>query len=156
MGFNKCILLLTLSSQRCQGQLSSQVFVLKIMVLEIHCCQRFYLYCTSNISLEQLPNVLLCYAVACQERLMMVVDIIWFELDRISPCNPFPNLLSFSDVQGLSQPHQLCSFVDTLTSISMLKNISVRQLTIICSVFNFLSWSSLLINTKAVPVKTLQ
>lgn len=48
---------------------------------------------------------------------MMVVDIIWFELDRISPCNPFPNLLSFSDVQGLSQPHQLCSFVDTLTSI---------------------------------------
>ena len=87
---------------------------------------------------------------------MMVVDIIWFELERISSCNPFPNLLSFSDVQGLSQPHQLCSFVDTLTSISMVKNISVRWLTIICSVFSFLSWSSLLINTKAVPVKTLQ
>lgn len=82
----------------------------------------------------------------------MVVDIIWFELDRISPCNPFPNLLSFSDVQGLSQPYQLCSFVDTLTSISMVKNISVGWLTI----FSFLSWSSLLINTKAVPVKTLQ
>ena len=66
---------------------------------------------------------------------MMVVDIIWFELDWISPCNPFPNLLSFGDVQGLFQPHQLCSFVDTLTSVSMVKNISVRWLTIICSVF---------------------
>ena len=66
---------------------------------------------------------------------MMVFDIIWFELDWISPCNPFPNLLSLSDVQGLFQPHQLCSFVDTLTSVSMVKNISVSWLTIICSIF---------------------
>ena len=66
---------------------------------------------------------------------MMVVDIIWFELDWMSPCNPFPNLLLFSDVQGLFQPHQLCSFVDTLTSVSMVKKISVSWFTIICSVF---------------------